>query len=257
MVIFRIISRLDIKGEFVVKGIQLEGLRKINDAKVLAEQYYNQGADELALLDIVASLYKRDNLFSLITQIAAELRIPLTAIGGIRTLKDAQDVFEAGADKLGVNSSAIADPKFISQIARTYGSQSVVCSVEAQKANLNNSWFCFTENGRNNSGVQVKNWIPNLDLLGAGELFLTSVDRDGTNEGPDFELCKISRDLTQLPIIYSGGIRNSEDIYQLYKIGLDGCAVGSALHYDRLKISEIKSNLSLLGVPVRSVESSI
>ena len=162
MVTFRIFSRLDIKGDYVVKGIQLDGLRKIGDPRILAREYFKQVVDELVLVDVVASLYKRANLFALITEIAEELRIPLTAIGGIRSLEDAREVFEAGADKVGINSAAIVNPKLFSQLSKIYGNQSIVSSIEARRLESLNNWTCMTENGRNDSGITIQQWIPQL-----------------------------------------------------------------------------------------------
>ena len=253
MVTFRIFSRLDIKGDYVVKGIQLDGLRKIGDPRILAREYFKQVVDELVLVDVVASLYKRANLFALITEIAEELRIPLTAIGGIRSLEDAREVFEAGADKVGINSAAIVNPKLFSQLSKIYGNQSIVSSIEARRLESLNNWTCMTENGRNYSGITIQQWIPQLENLGVGEVFITSVDRDGTNKGPDFNLCKEARDLTDIPMMYSGGIRDIEDIKELSKLGFDGASIGSALHYKKINIIELKNSLLNAGVYVRTI----
>ena len=252
MVTFRIFSRLDIKGDYVVKGIQLDGLRKIGDPKILAREYFKQAVDELVLVDVVASLYKRANLFALITEIAKELRIPLTAIGGIKSIEDAREVFEAGADKIGINSGTIVNPKMFSPLSEIYGNQSIICSIEARRLESPNNWTCMTENGRNDSGVTIQQWIPQLENLGVGEVFITSVDQDGTNRGPDFSLCEEARDLTDIPMIYSGGIRNIEDVEKLSKLGVDGVSIGSALHYKKIDITTLKNSLLNLGVYVRT-----
>ena len=251
LTLFRIFSRLDIKGENVIKGIQLDGLRKIGSPKLLAAKYLENGADELVLVDVVASLYNRSNLSSLITEIANELRIPMTALGGVRTLSDAQTVFNSGADKVGINSAGLVNPTLLTKIANLYGSQAVVTSIEAKRSPQPNSWLCMTENGRHNSGKEVREWVSELESLGVGEIFVTSVDQDGTSRGPDFALCEMIRENSELPIIYSGGIRNADDVLKIAKLGLDGVAIGAALHYKKVDIEEIKECLHQNGISIR------
>jgi cyclase len=251
---FRIFARLDVKNLNVVKGIQLDGLRSVGDPIELARKYLEAGVDELVLVDVVASLYNRKNLSSLITEIADELRIPLTGLGGVKNLSDARSVFNSGADKVALNSAGLESPGLFMEISELYGSQSVVCSVEAKKINKASLWNCMTENGRNDSGTEITEWIPKLESLGVGEVFVTSVDRDGTSRGPDLELCERIRNLTEIPVIYSGGIRDAEDIYQIADIGIDGVAIGAALHYGKLSISESKEILFSKGIFVRTLE---
>jgi cyclase len=252
--VFRVFSRLDVKNSHVVKGIQLDGLRKIGNPKKLAGDYLSQGADEIILVDVVASLYNRPGLNSLITEIASDLRIPITALGGIRNLTNAREVFECGADKVAINSAGIQKPELFGQIADIYGSQSVVCSIEAKKLNHSETWICMTENGRNEASKNIFKWIETLESIGAGEVFVTSVDQDGTNRGPDLELCKRIRELTDLPLIYSGGIRDEDDALAIAKIGLDGIAIASSLHYGRLNLNEMKKKLSQKNIFIRLSE---
>ena len=252
--VFRFFSRLDVKNLNVVKGIQLDGLRLIGEPKTLAKSYSENGADELVLVDVVASLYNRPNLLPLVSDIANELRIPLTALGGVRSLEDARGVFNSGADKVAINSSGLQHPEIYTSIARIYGSQSVVCSIEAKQVRGSTLWNCMTENGRHDSGIEISDWIPKLEGFGVGEVLVTSVDKDGTNRGPDLELCDRLRELTELPVIYSGGVRSSEDIHEIAKIGIDGVAVASGLHYGRLQISDAKSFLASKNVFVRKLE---
>ena len=251
MTVFRIFSRLDVKNSHVVKGIQLDGLRKIGDPKKLAGEYLSQGVDEIILVDVVASLYNRPGLNSLITEIASELRIPITALGGIRNIENARGVFECGADKVALNSAGMQNPKLFGQIADIYGSQSVVCSIEAKRLNNSEVWICMTENGRNEAKIEISKWIGSLESLGAGEVFVTSVDQDGTNRGPDLKLCKKIREFTDLPVIYSGGIRDEEDALAIAKIGLDGIAIASSLHYARLNVDAMKKELTKENIFVR------
>lgn len=254
MTVFRIFSRLDVKNSHVVKGIQLDGLRKIGDPKKLAGEYLLQGVDEIILVDVVASLYNRPGLNSLITEIASELRIPITVLGGIRNLENAQEVFECGADKVALNSAGIQNPKLFRQLADIYGSQSVVCSIEAKRLNNSESWICMTENGRNEANIEIFKWVESLERNGVGEVFVTSVDQDGTNRGPDLELCKKIRGFTDLPVIYSGGIRDEEDAISIAKIGLDGIAIASSLHYGRLNVNVMKKELTKENIFIRVLE---
>ena len=239
----------------MVKGIQLDGLRKIGEPKKIAAEYLSQGVDEIVLVDVVASLYNRPGLNSLITEIARELRIPITALGGIRNIENAKDVFESGADKVAINSAGIQNPRLFGQIADIYGSQSVVCSIEAKRFNNSEVWHCMTENGRNESEIEISKWVEGLESIGVGEVFLTSVDQDGTNRGPDLALCKKIRDLTDLPLIYSGGIRNEGDALAIAKIGLDGIALASSLHYGRMKVDEMKRELIKEDIYIRLLEN--
>ncbi len=255
MTAFRIFARLDVKNLNVVKGIQLDGLRSIGNPIDLAKKYLDDGVDELLLVDVVASLYNRKNLSSLITEIANELRIPLTGLGGVKNLFDARDMFISGADKVALNSAALGSPGLFKEISELYGSQSVVCSIEAKKIGKASLWNCMTENGRNDSGIEINEWIPEMESLGVGEVFVTSVDNDGTRRGPDLELCETIRNLTEIPIVYSGGIRNTEDIYQVAKIGIDGVAIGAALHYGELSIKESKDILFSRGMFIRTHET--
>ena len=256
MTVFRIFSRLDVKNSHVVKGIQLDGLRKIGEPKKLAGDYLSQGVDEIILVDVVASLYNRPGMNSLINEIASELRIPITALGGIRNLENAREVFECGADKVAINSAGIQNPELFGKIADIYGSQSVVCSIEAKRVNNSEAWICMTENGRNEADIDISKWIEGLEGIGVGEVIVTSVDQDGTNRGPDLELCKKIRDLTDLPVIYSGGIRDEGDALAIAKIGLDGIAIASSIHYGRLNVDAMKKELIKENIFIRTLEEN-
>lgn len=247
----RIIARLDIKGEFLVKGIQLEGIRKIGDPFHFAQTYYEAGVDEVVIVDVVASLYSREHLYNLISYITNKLRVPVTVIGGIKTLQDANAVFRSGADKIGVNSEATRNIHLLSKIAETYGAQAVVSSIEAKYHKEKNDWFLFTESGRNNSGISIRDWFSKIEETEIGEVFVTSVDRDGLKKGPDVSLIQKARNLTRLPIIYSGGISSLQDAEEALKIGIDGIAVGTALHYKTIEIQSLKHHLSNQGISIR------
>jgi cyclase len=250
----RIIARLDIKGDSLVKGLQLEGLRKIGDPLEFAQKYYLGGADEILLVDVVASLYSRSHLYNMISYITTNLRVPVTVVGGIKTIDDARKVFSSGADKIGVNSAAIRDKNFLNQISDRYGAQAVVSSIEAKYLKEDNDWFLFTESGRNNSEVSLSKWLDGLANINIGETLVTSVDKDGMRKGPDVDLIARSRELTSRPLLYSGGITKQSDLEMVMQLGVDGVVLGSALHYGNLNIADCKSNLTDAGFLVRKTE---
>lgn len=256
MTTFRLIARLDLKGPDVIKGIQLEGFRKIGSPKVLAEEYSSQGADEIILVDVVASLYDRKSTYSLIQQIVNSIRVPLTVTGGVQTLSDAKALFDSGADRVGLNSHAIRNPKLISEIANIYGSQGVVCSIEAKRLEPSKSeWECLTESGRQRSNVNFLEWLGRLESLGAGEILLTSVDRDGTRSGVDIDLSKVAREVSNLPIIYSGGISSPSDAIEIANCGLNGACIGASLHYGFLNLLTLKEEMITTGISARPPEA--
>lgn len=256
MTTFRLISRLDLKGPDVIKGIQLEGFRKIGSPKVLAEKYSIQGADEIILVDVVASLYDRKSTYSLIEQIVNSIRVPLTVTGGVQTLSDAKALFDSGADRVGLNSHAIRNPKLIGEIASIYGSQGVVCSIEAKRsASSRSGWECLTESGRQRSDVNFLEWIGSLESLGAGEILLTSVDRDGTRSGVDADVSKVAREASNLPIIYSGGISTTNDVIEISNYELNGVCIGASMHYGFMNFRKIKEEMIMTGISVRPPES--
>ena len=251
----RIIARLDIKGDSLVKGLQLEGLRKIGDPLEFAQKYYLSGADEILLVDVVASLYSRSHLYNMISYITTNLRVPVTVVGGIKTIDDARKVFSSGADKIGVNSAATRDKNFLNQISDRYGAQAVVSSIEAKYLKEENDWFLFTESGRNNSEVSLSKWLDGLANMSIGETLVTSVDKDGMRKGPDIELITRSRELTSRPLLYSGGVTTQSDLEKVIELGTDGVVIGSALHYENLRISDCKANLIDAGFLVRKIEN--
>lgn len=251
MVPKRIIARLDIKGEFLVKGIQLEGLRKIGNPLAFAQEYYECGIDEVMLVDVVASLYSRKHLFDLISHITRKLRVPVTVVGGIKSMEDARQVFRAGADKIGINSEATRNFEFLSALADTYGAQAIVSSVEAKFQKNIHDWFLFTEAGRNNSEISIGEWFSRLNEIEIGEVLVTSVDRDGLRKGPDRSLMKIAREFTSIPLVYSGGISNHSDALETLEAGIDGIAIGSALHYKIIGIQTLKEHLYSHGIETR------
>lgn len=228
----RIIPRLDIKGPNLVKGIHMEGLRVLGKPEDFARYYYENGADELMYQDVVASLYNRNSLQDIITRTAKEIFIPLTVGGGIRNLDDINTALRAGADKVCLNTAAINNPEFIRQASRKYGSSTIVVAIEAIKQ-TDGRYLAYTVNGREHTGKDVFDWAKQVDELGAGEIVITSVDREGTGEGYDIELTRKISELVSIPIIAHGGPGKLEHISAVIKeTGCDAVAIASMLHYD-------------------------
>jgi cyclase len=246
----RIIPRLDIKAPNLVKSIQLEGLRKMGDPNQFAKKYYENGADEILYMDIVASLYNRNSLADIISQTVNDVFVPVSVGGGIRSVEDARNIFLAGADKIAINTQSIKTPKLITEIAESFGSQAMILSIEAKKVN-DNRWEIYYDNGREHTGMDVLEWIKKGIDLGAGEILLTSVDKEGTFHGFDIELIKKVATLSTVPVIASGGCGCIEHIIEAIKAGADGVAIAGILHYNKFTIKEIKEELHKCGIKVR------
>ncbi len=246
----RVISRLDIKFDKVVKGIHLEGWKQFGDASTLCKKYYNQGADEILLIDSVASLYDRDKIVEIIKNSAKNLFIPLTSGGGIKSVWDAEELFRSGADKVAINSAAIKKPELIKEISKNFGSQSLVISIQAKK-NLNN-WNIYFDTAREKTDIEVTEWIKRCQDLGAGEFLITSIDKDGTEEGFDFNLLEKVSDVSEIPIIASGGFGKLSHLDELLNFEkVTGLAIAKAFHKNSYKINEIKNYLFKKKIPVR------
>jgi len=247
---FRIIPRLDIKGEKLIKGVNLEGLRPIGSPKEYAIEYYNGGADEIIYMDCVASLYGRNHLSDLVKSTVRDSFIPITVGGGIRSLEDASMLLRSGADKVAVNTAAVKDPSLISNIANYYGRQCMVLSVEAKK-NKDGNWEAYTENGREKTGLDVVSWVTKSVDLGAGEILLTSIDNEGTRRGLDLDLIKKVSNAVNVPVIASGGMGGMEHLLQASGNGASAIAIADFLHYKRGTIDEIRSFCKQSKVGVR------
>ena len=246
----RLIARLDIKSQHVIKGVQMDGQRIVGDPAELASKYYEAGIDEIVYLDTVASLYGRENMTAIVEQVAQSIFVPLTVGGGIRTLDDARLMLRSGADKVAMNSAAVSNPKLLQEVSTAFGSQCAVLSVEAKR--VENDWEVFTNNGRDRTGVFVGKWIERAQEFGVGEVFVTSVDRDGTKRGLDLGLKKLVRNSTDLPVIGSGGIGSTQDFYQaLHEADLDGVCVGAALHSGTVEINQLRNQLADFGINMR------
>ena len=237
----RIIPRLDIKGPNLVKGIHLEGLRVLGKPEDFARYYYENGADELFFQDTVASLYDRNSLHDIITKTAKEIFIPLTVGGGLRTVDDIRNVLRAGADKVAINTAAIKDPHFIREASLKFGSSTIVVAIEAIKG-TDGRYLAFTDNGREYSGLEVVSWARKVEELGAGEIVITSVDKEGTGEGYDLELIRIVSEAVTIPVIAHGGASCPENIVQAICYGkADAVAIASILHYSVMQSFVMRS----------------
>jgi len=249
----RIIPRLDIKGPNLIKGIRLEGLRVIGDPHEYALRYYEAGADELIYMDIVASLYGRNNLSDIISRAANQVFIPITVGGGIRSVDDAKHILRSGADKVAINTAAIARPELITEVAHHFGSQAMVLSIEA-KAVGDGKWEVYTDNGRERTGRDVLSWAVEAVSRGAGEILLTSVDREGTRKGFEVELIRKVRDAVSVPVIASGGMGELQDFTKAVADGgADAVAMADILHYNRATVGQIREYAINGGFTVRKV----
>ena len=246
----RIIPRLDVKGDNLIKGIRLEGLRVVGDPHAFALRYYAQGADEIIFMDIVASLYQRNNLTSIIARAADQIYIPITVGGGIRSLNDVHTMLRSGADKVAINTAAIARPELISEVSNRFGSQCMVLSVEAKRTGPK-TWEAYTDNGREHTGLDVVEWIERAVKLGAGEVLLTAVDQEGTRKGLDIELMRAVNAKVSVPVIASGGFGDPLDLKRASEVGTSAVAIADALHWHRTTVGEIKSHARQQGLEVR------
>jgi cyclase len=249
----RLIARLDVKGPNLIKGVRLEGLRVMGDPHAFALKYYQEGADELIYMDIVASLYGRNNLVDVVRKTSEDIFIPLTVGGGVRSVEDANRLLRAGADKIALNTAATENPELISQIADRFGSQCVVVSIEAKKVS-DGRWEAYTNTGRDHTGLDVVEWAIRSQKLGAGEILLTSVDQEGTRLGFDVDLVRQVATQVSIPVIASGGMGEMKHLSQVVREGhADAVAVADVIHYNRMTLSQIKSNGHDLGMSMRSV----
>jgi cyclase len=247
----RLIARLDIKGPNLIKGIHLEGLRVMGSPNAHALRYYLQGADELIYMDSVASLYGRNNIGEIVQQATQNVFIPMTVGGGIRSVEDATQLLRSGADKVAVNTAAIATPNLISEIAHRFGSQCMVLSIEAKQI-APGRWEAFTDNGRERTGRDVVEWVKQGVQLGAGEVLLTSVDMEGTRRGFDLALIRAVTREVSVPVIASGGMGKPEHLLGAVQEGeADAVAMADILHYNRATIGDVRQVARDAGIEVR------
>jgi cyclase len=250
----RLIARLDIKGPNLIKGIHLEGLRVIGSPNEHALRYYQQGADELIYMDCVASLYGRNHLGDIVSAAAKDIFIPMTVGGGIRSVNDVTQILRAGADKVAVNTAAVANPQLITEIARSFGSQCMVLSIEAKQVGPQR-WEAYTDNGREHTGLDVIEWVRYGVSLGAGEILITSVDREGTRKGFDIDLVRAVSAEVSVPVIASGGMGIAKDCVAVVEMGgADAVAMADILHYQRAEIADIRDCAKTAGLKVREYD---
>ena len=246
----RIIPCLDVDAGRVVKGVKFLGLRDAGDPVEVARIYDREGADELCFLDITASHEKRGIILDVVGRTADEIFMPLTVGGGINRLEDIRQLLRAGADKVSINTSAVARPEFVRQAAETFGSQCIVVAIDAKRSN--GGWEVFTHGGRKPTGIDACQWAEKMAGYGAGEILLTSMDRDGTKNGYDIELTRTVSERVSIPVIASGGVGNLEHIFEGLTAGKASAALAASIfHYREYTIAECKRFLSDRGIPVR------
>ncbi|MFT5813710.1 MAG: cyclase [Psychroserpens sp.] len=247
----RIIARIDVKNEFVIKGIHLEGLRKVGNPNEMSLKYYESGIDEIVFMDAVAAYYDRNSLSEIIEAACKDVFIPITVGGGIRSVKDIHNALNSGADKVAINTQAINFPDFISEAASIFGSQCIVVSIEAKYVG-NDKWEAFVDNGREPTGLDVVKWAVSAEKLGAGEIMLTSIDGEGTKKGFDEALYSQVVKAVSVPVIASGGAGKIEHISSVIKnTSVDAVAIASILHYGLSTVPEIKQELLHNSIEIR------
>jgi cyclase len=247
----RIIPCLDVTGGRVVKGVNFVGLRDAGDPVELAERYNGQGADELVFLDITASSDAREIMADVVARTARKVFIPLTVGGGIRSVADARKILMSGADKVSVNTAAVRRPKLITELSEEFGAQAVVLAIDARR-NATGGWNVFTRGGRDDEGIDAVEWAREGEVLGAGEILLTSMDTDGVRTGFDCELTRAVSETTHIPIIASGGAGKPEDFERVLTTGrADAALAASIFHFGRYTVKDLKDYLHGRGIPVR------
>jgi len=251
----RIIPCLDVKDGRVVKGVNFVNLQDAGDPVETAELYNRAGADEITFLDITASHEKRNIIIDVVERTANNIFIPLTVGGGVRTIEDIKGLLRAGADKVAINTAAVNDPHFVKKASQRFGSQCIVVAIDAKRVSTDNEqihWEVFTHGGRNPTGIDALEWAERMEEYGAGEILLTSMDRDGTKEGYDLELNRLVSQMVNIPVIASGGAGNLEHLYEvLAKGNADAVLAASIFHYGEYTIEEAKDFLQKKGVRVR------
>lgn len=251
----RLIGRLDIKNDRLIKGVHLEGLRVVGDPLECALNYYQQGIDELLLVDAVASLYQRNHLSDIVRKVCQQIFIPMTVGGGVRSVEDAKLLFDSGADKVAINTAALDRPQLLSELSERFGAQAVVLSVQAKRDFHGSShWMAMSNNGRENSERNVLDWVREAQKMDIGEILVTSIDQEGTAQGYDIPLLKALRDSCDCPILASGGFGKPVDALNVHAAGSQAAVIAGALHYGDYSVSAIKTELKDFGVSVRDTE---
>lgn len=250
----RLVARLDVKGGKLVKGLQFEGLRALGDPATFAEEYFLGGIDEILIIDVVASLYGRNQLSEILVDISSRVGIPVTVGGGIDSVSEAGRLLRHGADRVAVNTAALARPALLQELAAEFGSQAIVLSVEAKK-NGAKGYEPLGEAGRERSGKILHDWLHEAQELGVGEVLLTSIDMDGLRKGFDLELAEQVSPVLRIPFVFGGGFSSSAQIRRLVEVApVSGVAIASEFHYGGVQPSLLKSQLEGLAVPIRPLE---
>lgn len=249
----RLIARLDIKGPNLIKPVQLEGVRKVGDPREFARRYYKQGVDEILYMDFVASLYERDVLYDIVRHTAEQVFVPITVGGGLKTVDDVRAMLRAGADKVAINSAATLRPEFITEVARTFGSQCMVLQIDA-KSDGRGGWEAYRDGGREHTGLDAVAWARRGQDLGAGEILLTAIDREGMRKGFDLPLTKAIVEAVTIPVIVSGGMGSFDHLAEaVEKAGVDAVAMAHVLHYGQTTIGDLRTQGLARGLKLREV----
>jgi len=251
----RIIPCLDVDDGRVVKGVQFVDIRDAGDPIEVAKRYDQQGADEITFLDITATHHNRDTMVHVVEAVASQVFIPLTVGGGIRTLEDIRRMLNAGADKVGINSAAVSNPEFVREAAQKFGSQCIVVAIDAKRVSAENEparWEIFTHGGRKPTGIDAIEWAKKMVDFGAGEILLTSMDRDGTKSGFDLDLTRAVSDAVAVPVIASGGVGKLQDLTDGVKLGrADAVLAASIFHFGEYTVQQAKQQMADQGLEVR------
>lgn len=247
----RVIARLDIKGNRLIKGIHLEGWRFLGDPNEYCLKYYEEGIDEIIYVDAVASLYNRNSIKDIIRKTTNNVFVPITVGGGVRNLEDATEILRSGADKVAINTAAIRRPELINEIANRFGKQCMVLSIQAKKKN--NGWVAAYDSAREYTDMNVVEWAQKAVELGAGEILLTSVDQEGTQKGLDNELIQQVTKSVNIPVIACGGLGSTSHLVSAFQSGAQAVAIAHALHYNKVAISELKKDAIKHNIAVRPI----
>ncbi len=256
MLALRVIPCLDVKEGRVVKGVNFVALRDAGDPVEQARAYDREGADEITFLDIGATHENRATMYDVVSRTAAEVFIPLTVGGGVRSVEDVRRLLLAGADKASINSAAVTDPDLVRRAAEAFGSQAIVVAIDARKV-AEGRWEIFTHGGRNPTGIDAVAWAARMESLGAGEILLTSMDRDGTKAGFDLDMLRAVRAAIRLPLVASGGVGSVEHFVEGAKVGATGLLAASVFHYGQFSIGDAKAALAAAGLPVRPLPPAL
>lgn len=253
---FRVIARLDVKMKNLIKGVQMEGWRKVGDPTEFARRYAAEGADELMFTDVVASLYERNSLHDIVRAVAAETFVPMTIGGGVRTLADVSELLSCGADKVALNTAATRDPTLITKISSTFGSQACVIAIET--IFHEGDWLVMTDNGRNHASRKALDWAREVTDRGAGEIVLTAIHKEGLGSGMDLDLIGKVCDAVSVPVVAGGGLGTIGHLEELLdKTSASAVAIAQALHWNRLGFVELRATLETRGIFTRPIAAPV